>query len=354
MEMEIGSKLAELRRKRGLTQEQLAERLGVSAPAVSKWETNSSCPDITLLCPLARALGTNVDTLLRFEEQLSHEKVAEKVNAIIETARQDGWEAGERELLELLHQYPNSETLKYNAALVQNVFLLLCPNADQEAQAQWKALKTELLTDLRTLGTGAYWQAATLQLAQIAVSEDRLDEAEGLLKELPEQGVDPTAAWVQVSLRRGEPEEALKVVQKRLYNQIWQVQTSLTTMLFPGVIPDVERALEVCRIYQEVDRLFGLGGLYDGLFLEVYLRAGRLEEAADRLDRYVDAMLGRASAPAPVLFSPGVEAQEKPASSRELRVLLLKQLEEEEQYRPVLNCEKGRGAADKLRASLES
>lgn len=71
MELKIGARLAQLRRKKGLTQEQLAQRLGVSAPAVSKWETNTSYPDITLLCPLARALGVNVDTLLQFEEQIS-------------------------------------------------------------------------------------------------------------------------------------------------------------------------------------------------------------------------------------------------------------------------------------------
>ena len=50
----IGAQIAALRRTKGLTQEQLAEMLGVSAPAVSKWETDSSYPDITLLCPLAR------------------------------------------------------------------------------------------------------------------------------------------------------------------------------------------------------------------------------------------------------------------------------------------------------------
>ena len=47
----LGANIAALRKARGLTQEQLAAQLGVSAPAVSKWETCSSCPDITLLCP---------------------------------------------------------------------------------------------------------------------------------------------------------------------------------------------------------------------------------------------------------------------------------------------------------------
>ena len=52
----IGGNIAALRKAKGLTQEQLADMLGVSAPAVSKWETGSSYPDISLLCPLARAL----------------------------------------------------------------------------------------------------------------------------------------------------------------------------------------------------------------------------------------------------------------------------------------------------------
>ena len=68
METGLGAQIAALRRAKGLTQGQLAEAVGVSPPAVSKWETDKSCPDIALLCPLARALGTDVDTLLQFEE----------------------------------------------------------------------------------------------------------------------------------------------------------------------------------------------------------------------------------------------------------------------------------------------
>lgn len=101
MEMKIGAKLTELRRKKGLTQNQLAEMLGISAPAVSKWENNSSYPDITLLCPLARALDTNVDTLLQFEETLSNEEMEEKMNALLESTLQEGYEAGEQMLLHL-------------------------------------------------------------------------------------------------------------------------------------------------------------------------------------------------------------------------------------------------------------
>lgn len=52
--LKIGATIASLRKARGLTQEQLAALVGVSGPAVSKWETDASCPDVALLCPLAR------------------------------------------------------------------------------------------------------------------------------------------------------------------------------------------------------------------------------------------------------------------------------------------------------------
>ena len=86
--MQIGAQIAALRKARGMTQEQLAAQLGVSAPAVSKWETDSSYPDITLLCPLARALGVNVDELLQFEEKPSDQEVVAHINEVMQTARQ--------------------------------------------------------------------------------------------------------------------------------------------------------------------------------------------------------------------------------------------------------------------------
>ena len=53
-----------MRRAAGLTQEALAEKLGVSSQAVSKWENDQSCPDIALLPELAKILGCTTDELL--------------------------------------------------------------------------------------------------------------------------------------------------------------------------------------------------------------------------------------------------------------------------------------------------
>ena len=68
MAMTLGQKIAQQRKAKGLTQEALAEALGVSAQAVSKWENDLTCPDIALLPKLAQLLGTSIDALLAGED----------------------------------------------------------------------------------------------------------------------------------------------------------------------------------------------------------------------------------------------------------------------------------------------
>ena len=63
----VGKKISELRKSKGMTQEQLADKMNVSPQAVSKWENDISCPDIVLLPELASLFGITVDELLSSE-----------------------------------------------------------------------------------------------------------------------------------------------------------------------------------------------------------------------------------------------------------------------------------------------
>ena len=77
MDLTLGKRIANLRRQKELRQEDLAEQLNVSAQAVSKWENDLTCPDITLLPQLASILGVTVDVLLtgQAEEPTSQVKL---------------------------------------------------------------------------------------------------------------------------------------------------------------------------------------------------------------------------------------------------------------------------------------
>lgn len=68
----LGSRIARLRKRKEITQDQLAEYMGISAQAVSKWENDITCPDITALPKLADHFNVTVDELLRGE---AHDKV---------------------------------------------------------------------------------------------------------------------------------------------------------------------------------------------------------------------------------------------------------------------------------------
>lgn len=61
----LGVRIALLRRARGLTQTQVAERIGVTPQAVSKWERGLACPDLVCLDELSDLLCISIDTLLR-------------------------------------------------------------------------------------------------------------------------------------------------------------------------------------------------------------------------------------------------------------------------------------------------
>lgn len=60
----LGKRIMALRKAAGMTQEQVAERLGVSPQAVSKWENDVSCPDVTMIPRIAQLFNVSTDELL--------------------------------------------------------------------------------------------------------------------------------------------------------------------------------------------------------------------------------------------------------------------------------------------------
>lgn len=105
--MELGNRIKDLRKQKGLRQEQLAEAMGVSSASVSKWETNQSYPELTLLAELADFFEVSIDTLV------GHTLSADRMEALIakmEKAADDRDEETAAALCEkLLRNYPNSD-----------------------------------------------------------------------------------------------------------------------------------------------------------------------------------------------------------------------------------------------------
>ena len=77
MQHSIGKTIKELRKSRNLTQEELAEKIGVTAQAISKWENESGMPDLSQIVPLAHVFGVSADTLLGTGDIKKNEDVTE-------------------------------------------------------------------------------------------------------------------------------------------------------------------------------------------------------------------------------------------------------------------------------------
>lgn len=79
--MKLNEQIAYLRKQKGMTQEELAGRLGVTNQSVSKWESAQCCPDIGLLPAIADIFGVSIDTLMGREKQDSFENLYMQVKA---------------------------------------------------------------------------------------------------------------------------------------------------------------------------------------------------------------------------------------------------------------------------------
>ena len=84
MKKTLGTMIAELRKQHGMTQLELAEKMGVTDKAVSKWERDLSCPDINSIPSLAEILGVSVEELMQVKKEA--EAPVSKVAEIMEIA----------------------------------------------------------------------------------------------------------------------------------------------------------------------------------------------------------------------------------------------------------------------------
>ena len=135
--MKLNEVIRTRRQALGLTQEQLAQKLGVSAPAVNKRERNLNYPDITLLPVLARTLGVDLNTLLSFQEDLTDQEIGLFLNQLYEISQEAGCGAAFQLARDKLREYPNSDKLAYNAAgMLAGILALQPEDGGPERQAQ--------------------------------------------------------------------------------------------------------------------------------------------------------------------------------------------------------------------------
>lgn len=116
--MQIGEIIRKYRKKINMTQEEMAHRLGVTAPAVNKWENGNSMPDITLLSPIARLLDISLDTLLSFHDKLTTEEINHFIYEAEEQLNNRSYEEAFQWAKKIIEEYPNCTELFLQLAII--------------------------------------------------------------------------------------------------------------------------------------------------------------------------------------------------------------------------------------------
>ena len=116
--MDIGSVIKKYRKEIGLTQTEMANRLGVTTPSVNKWENGNSNPDIELLSPIARLLNISLDTLLSFRETLSDVEIEEIIRRMDKMFSKEGYDKTYEWAVTIIKEYPNCNTLIWQIAVM--------------------------------------------------------------------------------------------------------------------------------------------------------------------------------------------------------------------------------------------
>lgn len=108
--MKIGEKIKVLRKAKSISQESLAKALGVTFQAVSKWETNTTAPDVSLIPPIASFFGVSIDELFDYNVFENEQKI-DSICREAARYRLDDPVHAEEILREGLKQFPSNETM---------------------------------------------------------------------------------------------------------------------------------------------------------------------------------------------------------------------------------------------------
>lgn len=255
--MKIAAQIRSNRKSMGLTQEQVADYLGVSTPAVNKWEKGSTFPDISLLPPLARLLKIDLNTLFSFHEEFTDIEVKNFLKAIAEVQGND-IEAAFQMAKDKIREYPHCDFLVYSVAYTLEAARVLTEmhstgKKEYEHQIlQWYESAAESSEE-------AIHNAAICKLAEKYIKNADYEKASSLIEGIPETSVDKTALQAEILVQQQSATEAVALLQGKLLQDLNKLYAYLMRLL------DIElrdgnsqKAEQIARTTQSMVSLFGL------------------------------------------------------------------------------------------------
>ena len=217
--MKINEMIKEKRLALGLTQSYIADHLGVSTQAVSKWEKGTSHPDVILLPILARLLKVNMDTLFSFNETLSELEIYQFIRRDLVPMMKsaDDYDKVFNIGMAKVREFPNCEQLAQLVALQLENFLLIYEVANPEKyQAQIDIIFEQLVQS----DDFEQRYQTILNRVPVLLDAEKYGPAETMIKLLPEKALDRRIWEGEVYLQQKRIKEAANVFGEKLVDLV--------------------------------------------------------------------------------------------------------------------------------------
>lgn len=259
--MQIGEVIRKYRKSKNMTQEEMAKRLNVTTPAVSKWEKGVTQPDIMLLAPIARLLDITLETLLSFQDEPTEEEINRIIKEVNQKLKSESYGDVFQYAQNIIRQYPNCNQLIWQLTVVLDARCLMDEtiNADcYDGQIlEWYQRVLESKDEkVRRNCAGS--------LFGYYVRKEMYDKAEECLNYFSEENVEKKRMQAMIYSKTNRRKEAYKAYEEILFSE-YQILNMVLCSLYMLSVQDGDYAQARKYVEKEsgLSQLFEMGTYYE-------------------------------------------------------------------------------------------
>ena len=288
--MTVGNVIRLYRKKLGMTQEEMAERLGVTTPAVNKWENDKSQPDIALLAPIARLLGITTDTLLSFRDSLTNEEIAVFVKKLDEDLTTREYAEVFEEAKKTIESYPNCDQLLWQTAVILHAKRTMdhIPDKERYDDTIFRWLERCLNSEDETIRKEA---AGSLFYAHL--QKENYEKAQSYLSYLALDSPERKRKEAVIFSKTGKKEEAYRAYEELLFTNYQFLSLVLNDLRNLYIEDgDHEMAWKLVDVQKQAAKAFEMGQYQE---VSVGLSVGSWEKDVSKTAAIMQDILGALS-----------------------------------------------------------
>ncbi len=292
-EINIAKVLVNKRKEKGITQDELANHIGVSKASVSKWETGQSYPDITFLPQLAAYFNISVDELIEYKPQMGKEDIRKLYRSLSEDFTSKPFDSVMEDCRESIKKYYSCFPLLLQMGTLMVNHLELLNDPQKSASVTEEARFLFARTRMECEDVSITRQALYMEALCCLVSGDPNTVLE-LLEGTVAPALPPESILASAYQMTGRADEAKSVLQVGIFQNI-----VVLFNFFPAYLmlcaDDPCTFEEVLRRSLVVAETFDMGHLHPGVLVGLYISAAQgyitqknHDKALEMLQKYTE------------------------------------------------------------------